>query len=104
VIRTVINALPLLVIQFAAREFAGSIRARHQRIDAEDCHDLIEAKRLLAPLQGRWRRHPERYFRPTMPARSMTAPVVSGWHGRQWPRTHWNAPPFTARTHSGRSR
>jgi hypothetical protein len=41
-------------------EFGGGIRALHQRIDADDYRDLIEAKRLLAPLQGHWRRHPKR--------------------------------------------
>ena len=35
---------------------------------------------------------------------SMTAPVASGWSESPCePFTHWNAPPFTAHTHSGHS-
>jgi hypothetical protein len=53
----------------------GRVRALRQKIDAEDAVYVAAAERLLAPVRERFRRHPQRNFRP-----AMLAALEKSWH------------------------
>ena len=56
-------------------EAVGRVRALRQKIDAEDAIYVAAAERLLAPVRERFRRHPQRNFRP-----EMLAALEKSWH------------------------
>ena len=53
----------------------GRVRALRQKIDAEDAVYVAAAERLLAAVRVRFRRHPQRNFRP-----EMLAALEKSWH------------------------
>jgi hypothetical protein len=56
-------------------EAVGRVRTLRQKIDAEDAVYIAAAERLLAPVRLRFRRHPQRNFRP-----EMLAALEKSWH------------------------
>src|SRR5215469_2820438 len=56
-------------------EATRRVRALRQKIDAEDAVYVAAAERLLAAVRVRFRRHPQRNFRP-----EMLAALEQSWH------------------------